>query len=498
VLPRLLVAACLMALALPGAAHAASFQESIAQDERQLLYNGPDVREQTLDELQSLGVDTIRVLFTWSDVAPEAGSTRRPPNFDAANPAHYPAEAWNRYDALVRSAARRRLGLILTPTTPMPVWASQCRGSPVARTTCNPDPAAFGALVRAVGTRYSGAYPDEDDGGALLPRVRRWGLMNEAHVGRWMTPQFVRRRGRIVPASPARYRRLALAAVAALRATGHRRDLILLGESAPIGHTRGPLVTRPVATAEFWRNLLCIDRAGRPLRGRAAVEQDCRRRFRLNVTAAAHHPYVRGGSRPPLTPPRRDEITIGSIGRLKAILAAGARHGRIPRGLPIWYTENGFQTNPPDRLLGVSLRAQVSHMHQADWIAYRDRSVRSVAQYLLRDDPTLGGFQSGLRFNDGSPKPSLAAYRFPVWAVRRGIFVTVFGQVRDAPDGARGVVRVQVRLPGKQFTTYREVRPNRKGFVLTRLRSRRGTWRLYWVSESGTEAISRETQEARR
>ena len=66
--------------------------------------------------------------------------------------------------------------------------------------------------------------------------------------------------------------------------------------------------------------------------GRAAREQGCNTATRLDVTAIAHHPYVRGGSRSPLTPPRRDEITISSISRLKTILAQGARRGLIPRG----------------------------------------------------------------------------------------------------------------------------------------------------------------------
>src|SRR5207244_6837481 len=131
---------------------------------------------------------------------------------------------------------------------------------------------------------------------------------------------------------PAMYRNLAYAAIAALRATGHGADQILLGETGPIGHTGGPLARRPVATAEFWRDLLCIDRAGRRLRGRAATEQGCRGAPRLEATAIAHHPYVRGGSRSPLTPPRRDEITISSISRLMAILRQAARQGMLRAG----------------------------------------------------------------------------------------------------------------------------------------------------------------------
>jgi len=497
-LPPLIACLALLAVAAAPAA-ASSRHDSIFQDDLQLLFSGGERRDSALAQVRGLGADSIRAFVFWNSVAPESSSTQRPPGFDAVDPAAYPSDLWDRYDGLVRAATDRGMGVILTPTSPVPAWASQCRGSVARRQSCNPSPAEFGAFLRALGTRYSGAYRDENDGGGLLPRVSRWGLWNEPNVGRWLTPQFVRRGGRLVPASPARYRRLAAAAIAGLRATGHGRDLILLGETGPIGNTTGALFRRPVATARFWRALLCIDRAGRPLRGREAREQGCTRPPRLRATGVAHHPYVRGGSRPPLTRPRTDEITIANPGRLRAILAQGARRGRIPARLGLWYTEYGFQTNPPDRNLGVSLSRQAAYLNQSDWIAYRDGSVRGLAQYLLRDDPGLAGFQSGLEFTDGRAKPAMHAYRFPIHVVRRGVRVTVFGQVRQARDGARGTVRVQVRLPGREFTTYRSVRPNPKGFVLARnVLSRRGVWRLYWEPEAGSPEISRTAKEATR
>ena len=272
-----------------------------------------------------------------------------------------------------------------------------------------------------------------------------------------------------------------------------------MGETAPIGNTTGAITTRPVATATFWRNLLCLDRSGRSLRGRAAVEQECTRPPRLLATAIAHHPYIRGGSRSPLTPARPDEITIGNLPRLQAILAQGARRGRIAAGLPIYYTEYGFQTNPPDRELGVRLTKQAEYLNESDWMTYRQPAVKGLAQYLLRDDSGISGFQSGLKFADGRLKPSYAAYRFPVWIVRRGVAVTVFGLVRPAVDGASGLVRMQVRpTKDKDWVTLRTVKPNRKGFVLAKFWSRRGSWRLVWEPDSGQQEISRVAREANR
>jgi hypothetical protein len=489
--------AFLPVLAPPAAASPA--QESIFQDDLLLLHSGAERRNATLAQIQGLGADGIRAFVFWNAVAPESSSSQRPPGFDATDPRAYPFDLWDRYDALVRATAARGMPLILTPTSPIPAWASQCRGSLAVRQSCSPSPAEFGAFVRALGTRYSGSYADESDGGAVLPRVSRWGLWNEPNVGRWLTPQFVRRGGRLVPASPARYRRLAAAAIAGLRASGHGRDTILLGETAPIGNTTGPIARRPVATARFWRDLLCIDGSGRPLRGSEAREQDCLRPPRLDATGVAHHPYVRGGSRSPLTPARPEEITIANPGRLRGILAQAAAQGRIPGGLGLWYTEFGFQTNPPDRYLGVPIARQADYLSLSEWMAFREPSVRAIGQYLLRDDVPISGFQSGLEFADGRPKPSLEAYRFPIHVSRSGVRVNVFGQVRQARGGVPGVVRVQVRLPGHEFTTYRTVKPNPKGFVLARnILSRRGKWRLYWEPRSGRPEISRTAKEASR
>jgi hypothetical protein len=467
------------------------------QDDGLLLFSDAGTRNATLDEMRSLGADSIRAFVYWNSIAPESKSTQRPPGFNAGDPASYPSTGWDRYDGLVRAAADRGLSVILTPTSPVPAWASNCGGSVKRRETCQPDPTEFGGFLQALGTRYSGTYAGEN--GGTLPRVGRWGLWNEPDVGRWLTPQFVRKGRRLVPSSPARYRRLAVAAIAGLRATGHAGDQILLGETAPIGNTTGAITTRPVATATFWRNLLCIDRRGHALRGRDATDQDCKRPPRLLATAIANHPYIQGGSRSPLTRPRPDEITIANLSRLQTILAQAARLGRIGRNLPIYYTEFGFQTNPPDHSLGVPVARQGEYLNQSAWITYRQPAVKGLAQYLLRDDTGLSGFQSGLKYSSGRLKPSYAAYRFPVWVVRQGVSVTVFGQVRSAPGGVSGVVRMQVRLPKqKAWVTLHTAKPNSQGFVRSKFWSRKGSWRLIWEPAGGQPTFSRTAREASR
>jgi hypothetical protein len=214
----------------------------------------------------------------------------------------------------------------------------------------------------------------------------------------------------------------------------------------------------------------------------------CGRFRRLAVNGFAHHPYQRGGSRPPAEPPQAaGEITISSPARLHRILDAAGRAGRIPRRLPVYYTEYGFQTNPPDRIFGVRAGLQPRYINQSDWMAFRDPRVRAVSQYKLLDEAALSSFQSGLV--NGRPKPAYAAYKLPIWVSGRGRSLRVYGQVRPAANGTPQTVQLQVRPRGGAFTTVKTVTVrSRYGQFLTRVARRPGVWRLVWGSLSSREA----------
>ena len=253
-------AAFLLCLAAAAPAAASRTQESIFEDEHALLDRGPAAAALALDEIDALGADTVRSVVVWSRLAPRAPA--------GSDPRAYPPSAWDPYDDLVRGTRLRGLGLLLSPTTPGPRGASRCRPR---RPACKPSPRAYRAFVTALGRRYSGAYRDENQGGGVLPRVRRWSLLNEPNQPAWLTPQYERRRGRRVAASPVLYRALARAGIAGLRASGHGRDQVLLGETSPIGRTWGSLARRPMPPAEFLRTLFCLGPRGKPLRGSAAA-----------------------------------------------------------------------------------------------------------------------------------------------------------------------------------------------------------------------------------
>ena len=514
------LALALLALAAPAAA-ASTSQESMFQDDARLVYGQPAEVDETLDTLRSLGVDRIRVSVFWRLVAP-SGDSQAKPAFDATDPAAYPADRWERYDRVVRAAQARGIAVNLNLTTPAPLWAT---GDPASgrrdiEETYDPSPEEFGRFALAVGRRYSGTY--SPGGAPPLPRVDWWSIMNEPNQAGWLTPQWradPRQGGRLVESAPRIYRNLVDSIYLGLSLSGHQGDTILIGELAPKGlSVKGE--TRSIKALRFVRLLYCVDRSLRVLRGAAAEAQGCpasgdpadvlaAHPALFAATGFAHHPYAL------LDPPDRrskdrDFVTIADLSRLTGTLdRIFRRYGRSRRGgVPLYLTEYGYQTNPPDRFSGFSWRLQAQFLNHGEFLAYRNRSVKVVTQFLLVDDaPTAGlppsdpnywgTFQTGLITQDGVRKPSFAAYRLPIHVtpstVRKGGRVRVWGLVRPAATGTRARVHVQLRRRGSRaFRRVASVRTNARGFVDTRLRLRSsGHLRLTWRSPSGAVLASR-------
>ncbi len=441
---RLLLLAALLAIAAaaPTApAHAAP--RTILQDDATLLHRGPAVRDRALDELHALGVDAIRVLVVWRNHAPAPRSRRRPFDFDAGDSAQYPEGTFAQLDALLAGAAARGLDVILTPTGPGPAWASGCaRGSVAHRQACAPQPDDFRRFVQALGRRY--------------PQQRHWAVWNEPNNPNWLLPQFAGGR----PASPHHYRRLVEATRRALDATGHGADELLAGETAPIGFQRARTSASPMMPGPFLARLLC---------------QRC---AKLPVTGLSHHAYTRGGSRPPRFRSLKGELAIADVGRLTRLVAAAARRGQLPRGAGVHLTEGGWQTSPPDRLFGVPPFLQARWLNETEWMLRAHPRVDSVAQYLLVDEVDRSRFQSGLRYADGRPKPALRAFRMPVWVVRKGAKVTVWGRARARGDALPATVAIQRRLKRGRWRTVATAPASND--ILVTLRSQRAAWRLTW------------------
>ena len=438
-------------------ASASETQESIFQDDDRLLHATPAQSDAALQELKDLGVDRVRLSVIWRNFAPARDAEQRP-KFDGADPAAYPAEEFDPLDHVMRVARRMKIEVLLNVRGDAPAWATPKPPKRLAgRRAYLPSTAAFHEFVAMLGRRYDGTYHDENQGRAALPRAGAWSIWNEPNWSGHLQPQTIRdrRTRRLKAIAPLHYRKLYRSATTALKATGHGGDIILIGETAPIGNDKEGELShiRPV---QFLRALFCLDSENRPLSKRRAVRAGCDfdRRGPLHATGFAHHPY--SVVSPPAQPSANPGfLTLADGDRLKAILDAAGEAGRIGKGLPIWYTEFGYQTAPPDPFRGISLEQQAQWLVDAEQLTSSDPRIAALTQFLLSDDEARTVFpegdprrwatyQTGIQFDDGRPKPAYAAYRLPLRATPQPDgSVALWGMVR--PGGAQERIRIEYR-----------------------------------------------------
>ncbi len=506
-----LLAALALLSALPTAALADHAQQSVFQDDQFLLYEPTLTVIRTLAVLKTLGVQQVRVTVKWSTIAPDPLSRRRPGgSFNPIFPSSYPASGWAPYDRVIALAQRFGIAVELNLTAPGPLWAMGGR-PPTTRAADHwyPHPSDFLAFVFAVGLRYSGHYLG-------LPRVALWSIWNEPNQPGWLSPQSLRIRGRVRPIAPRLYRDYVRAGYSALYFSGHpsSTDTILIGELAPEGYETSGFYTA-ITPLPFLRDVYCVNGRYRPLSGASARALGCprsgsRTRFvrdnpgLFDASGFAHHPYYFFHP-PSYSAPDPNFAPIADLDRLERALDRSLRAWGSRRHLPIYLTEYGYQTRPPDPYEVVTPAEQAGYLNQADYIAWRDRRVRSVAQFLLLDSPPdprftpqefgyWDTFQTGLLFANATPKPAYAAYRTPVWIprprFRRGSPVFVWGQVRPASSGARVQAAIQWKGGRGAFRTLAIVSTQaRDGYLTARVRPPgTGLIRIAWSSARGPVA----------
>ncbi len=492
-----MVALVLLAV-VPAGGLAARGQVAIIQDDVGLLTN-PGA---TLQEMRHLGAQMVRVSLRWSMIAPAPNSHRRP-RFNASDPNAYPAASWAPFDAIVRDAAARGIQVMFVPTAFAPIWAQgpnpgRYGGKYDSRFAWMPSATEFGAFVHAAGARYSGGFLPK---GSLtpLPRVRVWELYNEPNFGEDLAPQAIA--ASTVPAAPRMYRALAGAAWNALRATGHGRDVIVIGALSAHGAALRPSRVHPqglpgtygeTKPLVFTRELYCLDSRYRQYRGRAAAARGCPttaagyRRFRaqnpvlFNASGFSVHPYVLSRGVAPNQAASRDP-NHAEFSQLAGLAKTLDRIQRIYHSLKrflIWNTEYGYITCPPNcHHRYVSPATAASYINWAEYLSWRNPRIASTSQYLLFDPnpsvgtPEYGGFASGLVFHPsvrlvgGQPKPGYFAYRLPIYlpstTARRGRTLEVWGAVRPAPFASRdraGPQYAQIQFAPRSSSSWRTIK----------------------------------------
>jgi hypothetical protein len=325
------------------------------------------------------------------------------------------------------------------------------------------------------------------------PSVHAWELYNEPNFGEDLAPQAINQS--TVLYSPVMYRGLVNAAWGALHATGHGRDTIIVGALAAHGahvpsrnkkRTGLPGAYGETPPLEFIRELYCLDSHYHSYRGAAARVRKCptsaaaSRRFRaqnpalFNATAWSDHPYPLGkdGNTPP-TRTHYNNPNFAGFSQLPSmikVLDKAQGPYRSGKRFPLWNTEYGYITNPPNRSgTNASLAAQAFFDNWAEYLSWKNSRIASTMQYLLVDPnpsigtPECGGFASGIIFFNSPPttrgcgayppgaaKPGLQAYRLPIYlpngAAHPGHAVLVWGCVRPAQFALLDTHRPQTAL----------------------------------------------------
>ncbi len=91
------------------------------------------------------------------------------------------------------------------------------------------------------------------------------------------------------------------------------------------------------------------------------------------------------------------------------------RRDGVPGRHPVWVTEFWWDSNPPNPS-GAPLGVQARWIEQSLYLFWKAGASAAI-NFQIRDAterPNVrAGFQSGVFFSDGRPKPSLTAFRFP-------------------------------------------------------------------------------------
>jgi hypothetical protein len=238
-----------------------------------------------------------------------------------------------------------------------------------------------------------------------LPDVRTVIVGNEPNINLFWLPQFGP--DGTDAAAPA-YEQLLAETYDALKAVD--RDLRVVGGAlAPRGSDDPAAQRQTQSPTQFIRDL------GRAYRASG--------RTRPLMDAFALHPYGESPRVPPsLRHPRSTSLGIADYPKLVRLLGR-AFDGTAQPGskLPIIYSEYGVETTVPaakvsaytgrEVIKPVDPATQARYYAQAIGMAARQPNVEAIYLFHVNDETRLEGLQSGVRYADRTPKPSLAAVR---------------------------------------------------------------------------------------
>jgi Cellulase (glycosyl hydrolase family 5) len=310
------------------------------------------------DVLSELGADVLRLNVYWDRVAKSRPANGADPND--------PAYDWSLYDRAVERAQERGIKLVLSIIA-TPRWANGGKGEDYA-------PSNLSDLQRfstAAAKRYS--------------YVNWWMAWNEPNAPNFLKPQSVRVGGQWVFRSPQIYAGLCNAIVDGVNAA-RSSNTVACGVTNPRGKTEPNGRRDAVSPILFLQEM---------------------KRYGADPEVIAHHaypwtPFIKPGQRVK----SKSAVTLGNINVLISTV-----NRLFGRQTPIWITEYGYQTDPPDKSFGVAWRTQAKYLREAVRIARKNPRIQMFLWFLIKDEPNVSGWQSGVIASDGEHKPSYAAFQ---------------------------------------------------------------------------------------
>jgi Cellulase (glycosyl hydrolase family 5) len=403
---------------------------------------------------KAVGATYVRLNVDWRSIAPPTP----PDGFVATDPTS-PGYTWANIDAIVGAAEDAGLTPILD-IAHTPAWAYQTQPSRV--NAGSPKVADLRDFATALATHYDGLTSG-------APNAHVFEVWNEPNLSLYLSP-----------AKAGTYRAMVNAVADSVHAVDPS-DLVVAGGLDPFGHPKqkkklGWYALRPLA---FMRSLLCLSKGAHP-------HSTCSASIHFDVWS--HHPYTYGG--PFGRAKVRDDVELGNLPAMRAVLNAGVRLGHVVSSHPVkfWVTEFGWDTNPPRKKaapLGVAARWTAESLHQM-WLS----GVSLVTWFLLEDYPKASTFHSGLFFHASSlaharPKPMRTAFRFPFVAYLHGKTVSVWG--RDATSDNESVTIQRRHGKSGAWRTVAVVRSNANGIfrAALKLRATKADWLRAVAAGSG-------------
>jgi hypothetical protein len=325
--------------------------------------------------LHNLRAQVVRITLWWG--GPIGVAKTKPTN--PANPAD-PAYNWAAYDTAVQDAAKDKIKVLFS-IVGTPSWANGRKSFRVAPTSG----ASLKSFAIAAAKRYSGTFKPTTDGPAL-PAVHLWLAWNEPNNPVFLTPQYRKVHGRWIAQSAYSYVRICNAIYAGVHSVQHGAAKVACGGTDPRGNNQPRSKRASIAPLAFLRY----------------VKRYHLRRF----DAWAHHPYASRPTEKPTSKPKgKNTIILGNIGDLTKELT------RLYGKKPIWITEYGYQTRPPDRTFGVAWKTQARYLAQAYSIARKNPRIQMMIWFLVKDERRLAGWQSGFFTSAGKRKPAYFTFR---------------------------------------------------------------------------------------